>query len=101
MNERLKPDDRLESVTRWSTPWLVAIISSLVLASGQTTTERLNRLLREDILIDTHVDTPWYMVDEGYDLAEEHGYYQADIPRLRRGHVGAIFFGIPVEPQNF
>ncbi len=77
------------------------MLASLVLASAQTPTERLNRLLRDGVLIDTHVDTPWYIVDEGYDLGEEHSYYQADIPRLRRGHVGAVFFGIPVEPQNF
>jgi membrane dipeptidase len=73
----------------------------LATASAQTPTERLNHLLGDAILIDTHVDTPWYMVDENYDLAEEHIYYEADIPRLRRGHVGAVFFGIPVEPQNF
>lgn len=80
---------------------LVLILATLALASAQTPEERLNRLLNDAILIDTHVDTPWYMVDEGYDVGEEHGYYQADIPRLRRGHVGAVFFGIPVEPQNF
>jgi len=80
---------------------LMLLLASLALASAQTATERLNRLLREAVLIDTHVDTPWYIVDEGYNLGEEHSYNQADIPRLRRGHVGAVFFGIPVEPQNF
>ncbi len=80
---------------------LVVMLASAALASAQTATDRLNRLLNEAILIDTHVDTPWYVVDENYDLGEEHGYNQADIPRLRRGHVGAVFFGIPVEPQNF
>jgi len=80
---------------------LMLLLASLALASAQTATERLNRLLREAVLIDTHVDTPWYIVDEGYNLGEEHSYNQADIPRLRRGHVGAVSFGIPVEPQNF
>jgi membrane dipeptidase len=80
---------------------LLLMLGSLALASGQTVPERLQRLLSDAILIDTHVDTPWYIVDESYDLAEEHHYYEADIPRLRRGHVGAVFFGIPVEPQNF
>jgi membrane dipeptidase len=73
----------------------------LCLASAESTTERLQRLLNNAVLIDTHVDTPWYVVDENYDLGEEHTYYEADIPRLRRGHVGAVFFGIAVEPQNF
>ena len=70
-------------------------------AFAQTPAERLNRLLSNSILVDTHVDTPWYMVDENYDIGEKHSYYEADIPRLREGHVGAVFFGIPVEPQNY
>src|SRR5215472_6265962 len=73
----------------------------LCLASAESTAERLQRLLNNAVLIDTHVDTSWYVVDENYDLGEEHTYYEADIPRLRRGHVGAVFFGIPVEPLNF
>ena len=80
---------------------LMVLLASVVLASAETATERINRLLRDNVLIDTHVDTPWYLVDEGYNLGEEYRYYQADIPRLRRGHVGAVFFGIAVEPQNF
>lgn len=56
----------------------------------------------QDILIaDLHIDTPRYVVDEGYKLAEEHGYYELDIPRMRRGRLGAVFFGIPVQPQDF
>jgi membrane dipeptidase len=76
---------------------LILLLASLALASAQTANERLNRLLSDAVL----VDTPWYIVDEGYNLREEHSYYQADIPRLRHGHVGAVFFGIPVESQNF
>ena len=69
-------------------------------ALAQTPAERLARL-SDAILIDTHVDTPWYVVDEGYDMGEEHNYYEADIPRLKRGRVGGVFFGIAVEPQQF
>jgi len=81
--------------------YFTALLASLVVASAQTPADRLDRLLREAILVDTHVDTPWYVVDEHYDLGEEHGYYEADIPRLKRGHVGAVFFGIPVEPEKY
>ena len=79
---------------------MVALIC-FAAASAQTPTERLNRLLNNSILVDTHVDTPKYVVDENYDLAEKHTYYEADIPRLREGHVGAVFFGIAVEPQDY
>ncbi len=76
-------------------------LAAAVAALAQSPDDRLQRLLSDGILVDTHVDTPWYIVDEGYDLAESHPYYQADIPRLRSGHVGAVFFGIACEPQNF
>jgi membrane dipeptidase len=79
--------------------YLILLVASAALA--QTSNERVNRLLQDILIADTHVDTPWYVVDEGYDLGEEHTYYEADLPRLKRGHVGAVFFGIAVEPQNF
>ena len=69
-------------------------------ALAQTHDERVKRLA-DAILIDTHVDTPWYVVDENYDMGEDHTYYEADIPRLKRGRVGGVFFGIAVEPQQF
>ena len=49
------------------------------------------------LIIDTHIDTAGYILDEGYQLAEEHKYYETDIPRLRRGRVGAVFFGVYVQ----
>src|SRR5689334_18204148 len=80
---------------------LTLLLTCFAAASAQTPTERLNALLSNSLLVDTHVDTPKYVVDENYDLAEKHTYYEADIPRLREGHVGAVFFGIAVEPQEF
>ena len=62
--------------------------------------DRYDRLLKDLIIIDTHIDTPWYIVDEGYDMGEEHGYYETDIPRLKRGRFGAVFFGVPAQPQE-
>ena len=63
--------------------------------------ERLRNLLRDLLIVDTHIDTPGYIVDEGYQLAQEHRYYETDVPRLRRGRVGAVFFGVYVQPQEF
>jgi membrane dipeptidase len=63
--------------------------------------QRLQNLLSDLLIIDTHIDTSGYIVDEGYQLAEEHPYCQLDLPRLRRGRVRAVFFGIFVEPQDF
>ena len=66
--------------------------------------QRFDLLMKDLLIVDTHIDTPWFIVDEGYDMGVEHPYYETDIPRLRRGHVGAVFFGVPVtspaHPQN-
>ncbi|MBI3697560.1 MAG: membrane dipeptidase [Acidobacteria bacterium] len=69
-------------------------------AQSESTEQRFDRLLRDILIVDTHIDTPWYVVDEGYDIGVEHDYYETDIPRLRRGHVGAVFFGVPAQPQE-
>ena len=77
------------------------ILLTAALANAQTTQERFDRLMRDILIFDAHVDTPRYIVDEGYKLAEEHSYYETDIPRLKRGHVGAVLFGLYAEPQSY
>jgi membrane dipeptidase len=57
--------------------------------------------MRDLLILDSHIDTPGYIVDEGYQLVEDHRYYETDIPRLKRGKVGAVFFGVYVQPQDF
>jgi membrane dipeptidase len=81
-------------------PPILILLGTLVLARPSPT-ERLQNLLTNLLIIDTHIDTPGYIVDEGYQLVEEHHYYETDIPRLRRGRVGAVFFGVYVPPQDF
>jgi membrane dipeptidase len=80
---------------------LLLILLSAALANAQTTQERFDRLMRDIVIFDAHVDTPRYIVDEGYQLAEEHSYYETDLPRLKRGHAGAILFGVYAEPQSY
>lgn len=62
---------------------------------------RFEHLMRDILIFDAHIDTPRYFVDEGYRLAEEHNYYELDLPRLRRGRVGAVLFGIYAQPQDY
>lgn len=76
------------------------LLATLVLAQPSPN-DRLQNLLTNLLIIDTHIDTPGYIADEGYQLVEEHRYYETDIPRLRRGRVGAVFFGVYVPPQDF
>ena len=77
------------------------VFALLLTPQGDATAQRFERLMRDLLIFDAHIDTPGYMVDEGYRLAEEHDYYETDIPRLRRGRVGAVFFGVFVQPQDF
>ena len=82
-------------------PILMQLLLETSLLAQPSPTERLQNLLSDLLIIDTHIDTPGYIVDEDYQLAEEHHYYETDIPRLRRGRVGAVFFGVYVPPQDF
>ena len=91
------------STIRFISPVSHCLLACLFLSSlqAQTADARLERLMRDLLILDSHVDTPGYIVDEGYRLRDEHSYYEADIPRLRRGKVGAVFFGVYVQPQDF
>ena len=80
--------------------FLGSLVGAALLAQAESPQQRFDRLMKDILILDTHIDTPWYMVDEGYDLGVEHDYYETDIPRLRRGRVGAVFFGIPAQPQD-
>jgi len=62
---------------------------------------RVERLLRDILIFDAHIDTPRYFLDEGYRLADEHGYYELDLPRMRKGRMGAVFFGVFAQPQDY
>jgi membrane dipeptidase len=46
------------------------------------------------LLIDTHTDTTQLFIFEDFDLGQRHDNGSVDIPRLREGGVGAIFFAV-------
>ncbi|HXX45097.1 MAG TPA: dipeptidase [Candidatus Acidoferrales bacterium] len=46
------------------------------------------------IVIDTHADTTQRLIYDGFDLGARHADGSVDIPRMREGGVGAIFFAI-------
>ncbi|HTT72789.1 MAG TPA: dipeptidase [Thermoplasmata archaeon] len=65
------------------------------------TTSEAARIHRSALVIDTHADTPQRFLDEQYDLAGPRGRGDLDLATVRRGHLGAEFFSIWVEPQRF
>lgn len=76
---------------------LLLALSNATLAAQ----DRYERLMRDILIFDAHIDTPRYVVDEGYRLAHHHGYYELDIPRMRQGKLGAVLFGIYAQPQDY
>src|SRR5437867_4988260 len=79
--------------------FLGSLAGATLFAQSERLEQRFERLLKDLLILDTHIETTWNIVDEGYDMGVEHNYYETDIPRLRRGHVGVVFFGIPAQPQ--
>jgi membrane dipeptidase len=77
-----------------------ALRTATLLGQAGNIQQRFESLMKDILIVDTHIDTPWYIVDEGYDMGVEHNYYETDIPRLKRGHLGAVFFGVPAQPQE-
>lgn len=80
---------------------LALALTAAAAPAEESPQRRFERLMRDILIVDTHIDTPLYVVDEGYKLGEEHDYYEFDIPRARRGRFGAVFFGIYAQPQDF
>lgn len=77
---------------------LLLVFASLSLPAQDS---RYERLLKDLLIFDAHIDTPRYFLDEGYRLADRHSYYELDLPRMREGHLGAVLFGIYAQPQDF
>lgn len=46
------------------------------------------------LVIDTHTDTTQRFIFENFDLGQRHADGSIDIPRMREGGVGAIFFAV-------
>jgi len=56
--------------------------------------ERAKQLHFSSIVIDTHDDTTQRFLDDGFDLGARNATGSIDIPRMKEGGLGAIFFSI-------
>src|SRR5688500_4287105 len=59
--------------------------------SRQISNAEVNKVHRSALLIDTHNDVPMKTV-KGFDIGKSWPRGSTDIPRLRSGGVGAVFF---------
>jgi membrane dipeptidase len=51
-------------------------------------------LHKKAIVIDTHVDTTQRLIVKGFNLSSRHAEGHLDLPRMREGGLGAVFFAI-------
>src|SRR5258708_39522321 len=76
----------------------VVCVSSVCLAalagSADSISERARKLHFSSIVVDTHDDTTQRFLDGKFDLGMRSDTGSIDIPRMREGGLGAIFFSI-------
>ena len=73
---------------------LSALCLTALFLSAQTraiTDAEVQRVHRGALLIDTHNDVPWRVVD-GFDIGSSTGEWHTDLTRLKAGGLGAVFF---------
>jgi membrane dipeptidase len=76
---------------------LVGIVLAVAMAGEKTAdgvSERAKRLHFSSLVVDTHDDTTQRFLDGGFDLGARNELGSVDIPRMREGGLGAIFFSI-------
>ncbi|MFP2929637.1 dipeptidase [Pyxidicoccus sp. 3LG] len=81
----------------------VLLLGAPVLAAPTEVSAKARAIHESALIIDTHVDTPLRMLEEGFDLGSKppNGVGHLDLHRAREGNLGAAFFSIWVDPRKF
>ena len=75
----------------------LSVATGGLLAAGMKSDEssaRAKKLHFSSLVVDTHDDTTQRFLDGKFDISERHPDGSIDIPRMRQGGLGAIFFSI-------
>jgi membrane dipeptidase len=82
----------------------IKILIGIVLLSGCASIERdyhaeALKIHKEVFTIDTHIDTPMMLINEEWNIAEEHSpkgkdKSRVDLPRMQKGGLDAAFFAV-------
>ena len=67
-------------------------------ARATVTDDRVREIQRRAVVVDTHADTLWRVLDKGDDITVRSAKGQVDIPRLLEGGVDGQFFSIWPQP---
>jgi membrane dipeptidase len=73
---------------------LGAILPLLTVTAHNDVSQRARDLHFRSVVVDTHDDTTQRLLDPKFDLGVRHADGSIDIPRMREGGLGAIFFSI-------
>ena len=84
---------------RWRVVVIASALAGLAAAPVKVTDEQVRRIHQEAIVVDTHADTLWRVLDRGDDISVRSDKGHIDIPRLKEGGVDAEFFAIWVQPS--
>lgn len=76
----------------------VLIIGLILILSCQQDDRALTRKamkIHDRVLtVDTHVDTPYLLLESGYDITKVNDIGQVDFPRMKQGGLDAVFFAV-------
>lgn len=69
-------------------------LAALVASDKPVVSKQAHDLHFRSIVVDTHDDTTQRLLDPSFDIGVRHADGNIDIPRMRQGGLGAIFFSI-------
>lgn len=75
---------------------VLCIVAGGAVAKGrrEVISERAKKLHFSSIVIDTHDDTTQRFLDGGFDISKRNPLGSIDIPRMKQGGLGAVFFSV-------
>jgi membrane dipeptidase len=63
---------------------------------NKTSEEKAKRIHEKVFTVDSHTDSPWYLLQGGFDMDERHDFAKdgsrLDFPRMKEGGLDAVFF---------
>ena len=74
--------------------WISAMGLAILTASADSISEKARKLHFSSVVVDTHDDTTQRFLDGKFDLGVRSAAGSIDIPRMKEGGLGAIFFSI-------
>src|ERR1700730_4673290 len=78
----------------WAVLAIAGVLCVGAFVKAATITEKAKKLHFSSLVVDTHDDTTQRLLDAKFDIGERHKDGSIDIPRMREGGLGAIFFSI-------